>query len=168
MIRGAIAFIAPLLLLSACSVRPAVDQAAGEAPPTSTRTPVPTATPDLPSEPTTANLARSDDQGAVEFVVEPLNLNGSGDTLDFSISMNTHSVDVGWDLAALATLETDAGVKVGAAAWPIGSGHHYGGTLSFPRVVANGDEVLAGASVMRLVLRDTDVPERVFTWELAP
>jgi hypothetical protein len=74
--------------------------------------------------------------------VEPLNLNESGDTLDFSVSMNTHSVDVGWDLAALATLETDAGINVGASGWPIGSGHHYGGTLSFPRLAADGADLL--------------------------
>jgi hypothetical protein len=168
MTRGAVAFLAALLTLSACSIRPAGDQAAGEALPTSTRTPVPTATPDLSSEPTPASLTRTDDQGAVEFVVEPLNLNDSGDTLDFSVSMNTHSMDVGWDLAALATLETDAGVKVGATAWPIGSGHHYGGTLSFPRLAANGADLLDGASALRLTIRDTDVLERVFTWEISP
>jgi hypothetical protein len=168
MTRGTIAFLATGLILSACSFRPAGDQAAGEALPTSTRTPVPTATPDLPPEPTAESLARTDDQGAVVFVVEPINLNDSGETLDFNISLNTHSVDVGWDLAALATLETDAGGQVEAIGWPIGSGHHYGGTLSFPRVTADGEDLLAGATVLRLIVRDTDVPERVFSWELTP
>jgi len=167
MIRGAIAVLASVLVLSACSVRPA-DDAVGTALPTSTRTPVPTGTPDLPSEPTTASLAQTDDQGAVVFVVEPLNLNGGGETLDFNVTMETHSVDLGWDLAALSTLETDAGARVAAIGWPMGSGHHYGGTLSFPRVTAGGENLLAGAGVLRLIIHGTDVPERVFAWDLAP
>jgi hypothetical protein len=114
------------------------------------------------------SLARTDDQGAVVSVVEPLNMNDSDDTLDFSVSTNTHSVDVGWDLAVLAMLKTDAGIQVGAIGWPIGSGHHYGGTLTFPRVTADGDDLLSGAGVLHLIVRDTDVPERVFTWELRP
>jgi uncharacterized protein YjdB len=157
--------------LAACATSPVAADVASAHQPTSTRTTVPTATSSSTAGPTAgspASLARTDAQGSVEFVVEPLNLSDGGDTLAFTVSMNTHSVDVGWDLAALATLETDAGAKVSATAWPIGSGHHYGGTLSFPRLTADGENLLAGAGILRLVIRDTDVPERVFTWELAP
>jgi hypothetical protein len=160
--RGAFAALALASILSACSARPEHG-----AVPTITRTPVPTATLDLPDEPT-PSYARTDTQGAVEFVVEPLNLDGPEDTIDFSVSMNTHSVDVGWDLAALSTLETDDGQEVQATMWPVGSGHHYAGTLSFPRVTSDGENLLDGAGNLRLVIRDTDVPERVFTWNIAP
>jgi hypothetical protein len=120
----------------------------------------------LPS-PTAADPTRTDSQGAVEFVVEPINLDVAGETLDFTVSMNTHSVNVGWDLAALSSLETDTGLTVDGLSWPVGGGHHYGGTLSFPRTTSSGDDLLEGAASLRLIIRDTDVPERVFTWELA-
>ncbi len=133
-----------------------------------TRTAVPSATaPAAPAGGAPADLStRTDDQGAVVFTATPLNLDGSGDTLDFDVTMNTHSVDVGWDLAARSVLRTDAGVEVQAVSWPVGSGHHYGGTLSFPASTPEGVPVLQGASVLTLVIRDTDVPERVFTWNL--
>ena len=109
---------------------------------------------------------QTDDQGAVVFTATPLNLDAPGDTLDFDVTMNTHSVDVAWDLAAQSLLRTDTGVEVQAESWPIGSGHHYAGTLSFPAHTADGASVLEGASVLTLVIRDTDVPVRLFTWDL--
>lgn len=135
-----------------------------------TRTTVPSATAPNPSatEPLAEGETRTDDQGSVVFQITPLNLASPGETLDFDVSMNTHSVDLGWDLAAQAVLSTDTGVEVQGASWPIGSGHHYGGTLSFPSRTAEGAPVLDGASTLTLVIRDTDVPERVFTWELVP
>ena len=119
-----------------------------------------------PSAPAVADLARTDVQGAVEFVVTPLNLTAPNATLDFDVSMNTHSIDLGWDLAALSTLRTDAGVEVAGQTWPVGSGHHYDGTLSFPATTADGRALLDGAATLTLTIRDTDVAERVFTWEL--
>ena len=156
-----------VLLLSACSAGPAGDKSPsnGARP---TRTPVPTATVASSTAVPSASLARTDAQGAVEFVIEPLNLNDDGGTIDFAVTMNTHAVDLGWDLAALSTLESDVGRRVAAIGWPIGSGHHYGGTLSFPRAATDGEDILAGAGVLRLTIRDTDVPQRVFTWDVAP
>jgi hypothetical protein len=107
-----------------------------------------------------------DAQGAVEFVVTPLNLGAPGATLDFDVSMNTHSVDLGWDLAAQSALTTDTGLDVAGQIWPIGSGHHYAGTLSFPVTTADGAALLDGATTLTLVIRGTDVPERIFTWNL--
>jgi hypothetical protein len=116
--------------------------------------------------PSAADLARSDAQGAVEFVVTPLNLAAGGATLDFDVSMNTHSVDLGWDLAAQSVLVTDTGLEVAGQNWPIGSGHHYEGTLSFPSTTSGGESLLDGAGTLTQTIRDTDVPQRVFTWEL--
>jgi hypothetical protein len=151
-----------MILLAGCS-SPVVTSSAGSK--TATRTAVPSATAQTAVEPTEGET-RTDEQGAVVFTATPLNADAAGDTLDFEVTMNTHSVDVAWDLAARSVLRTDTGVEVQAVSWPIGSGHHYSGTMSFPGRTADGASILEGATVLTLVIRDTDVPERVFTWEL--
>ena len=110
-------------------------------------------------------VPRVDEQGAVEIVITPINLNDPGETLDFQVSMNTHSVDLSMDLATLATLETDTGHAVEAALWdaPRG-GHHVQGTLSFPDSL-DGKLLLDGVTRLTLIIRDIDAPERVFVWE---
>ena len=113
------------------------------------------------------DLARTDSQGAVTVVVTPLSLNAPGETLDFEVAMDTHSVDLSMDLAALAALSADNGRTVQATGWdaPQG-GHHVSGKLSFPASAA-GVSVLEGAARLTLILRDVDVPQRVFVWELS-
>jgi len=159
--------IVPLVLAGCSDV-----VSTGGAPPVPTRTPPPSATPSAGSELREAAPAtfetRTDEQGSVVFSVTPLNLASPGETLDFEVVMNTHSVDLGWDLAAQSVLQTDTGVEVGATAWPIGGGHHYGATLSFPAITADGEPILDGSTRLTLIIRDTDVPERVFVWALAP
>lgn len=113
-----------------------------------------------------SGLTRSDAQGAVSFEVTPLDLVAPADTLDFAVAMSTHSVDLSWDLAQQATLSTDTGLQVTGSAWPISSGHHVEGTLSFPTRTADGRELLAGARALTLTLRDTDVPIRTFVWDV--
>ena len=110
-------------------------------------------------------VPRVDEQGAVEIVITPVNLNDPGEMLDFQVSMNTHSVDLSMDLATLATLETDTGHVVEAALWdaPRG-GHHVQGTLSFPASV-DGVTVLDGVEALTLTLVNVDAPERNFVWE---
>jgi len=71
-------------------------------------------------------------------VIIALNLIAPVETLDFDVTMDTHSVDLSWDLAAQSTLATDAGVEVKGLSWPVGNGHHYEGTLSFPLKTADG------------------------------
>ena len=115
-----------------------------------------------------ADSTRTDTQGAVEFVVTPLNLNANAATLEFDVAMNTHSVDVNWDLAAQSTLTTDAGLEVSGSQWTVGSGHHYESTLVFPAQTSEGQPLLAGAKTLTLVIRDTDVPERTCVWQLKP
>jgi len=100
--------------------------------------------------------AQQDAQGAVEVTIIPLSLNNPGDTLDFEVSLNTHSIDLSMDLATLATLTTDTGQAVVATRWdaPRG-GHHVSGVLSFPSSVSR----------LTLTLINLDAAERVFTWE---
>jgi hypothetical protein len=161
--KGSAAIIVvPAMALAACSSAAATGQGA---PATVTRTVVPSATAPSPVE-STEGETRTDEQGAVVFEVTPVNLGSPEETLDFEVVMNTHSIDLGWDLAAQSVLQTDTGLEVGGTAWPVGNGHHYGGTLSFPSVTDDGENLLEGVGRLTLVIRDTDVPERLFVWEL--
>jgi hypothetical protein len=67
-----------------------------------------------------------------------------------------------------AFLTTDTGLTVSAVAWDAPSGgHHVSGVLSFPASL--GDQgVLEGAEQVTLTIRNVDVPERVFMWEIQP
>lgn len=119
----------------------------------------------LPAESGSAET-RIDEQGAVVVSVTPLNLSTPGATLDFEVSLETHSVDLSMNLVELATLTTDSGLSVKASGWdgPQG-GHHVEGTLSFPAEV-NGEPLVADAAGLTVSITNVDAPERVFTWEL--
>ena len=156
------------LLLAACT-------AGNSAAPSQNRpapTPVSEAVTVVPSQTALAqasagdDLTRTDEQGAVVVKVKPLNLSHPGETLDFDVAMDTHSVDLSMDLGTLATLTTDNGRSVAATKWnaPAG-GHHAESTLLFPAKL-EGVPVLEGAARLTLTLRNVDAPERVFTWNL--
>ncbi len=155
-----IAMVVAGLFLAACSpTTPAISSYQGVASAKS----LATSTPFISSS---EDLTRTDDQGAVSFSVQPLNLNSPGETLDFEVSMNTHSVNLNMDVATLATLTTDNGNTSPGIAWDGGSGgHHVTGTLSFPVGVA-GKSILDGATTLTLTIKNIDAPERVFTWSL--
>lgn len=162
------------VLLAACSSAsptPAPKPSGGTSGSNPTESPPPTgvSATTAPSAPQAASqdLARNDVQGEVEFVVKPINLASPGDTLDFDVSMNTHSADLSWDLAKQSVLTTDTGLEVQGLSWPAGGGHHYEGTLIFPAKTADGKPLLDGAKKLMLTIRGTDVAERVFTWELS-
>jgi len=112
------------------------------------------------------SLTRIDQQGSVTVAVTPLNFEQPGQTLDFQVSLETHSVDLSLDLATVATLTTDTGLVVQALSWggPKG-GHHVSGTLSFPST-QDGKPVMEGAKKLTLTIKDLDDPERVFIWDL--
>lgn len=119
------------------------------------------------SSSSTADLARTDEQGAVVITITPLNVKDPGQTLDFEVVMNTHSVNLGMDIAKVATLTTDSGLTVQAVKWdaPTG-GHHITGKLSFP-VNVDGASILSETTQLTLTIRGVDAPERIFKWELS-
>lgn len=157
--------LAALLYLSACSPatlpQPPVQTATEGSPASAQTESAPTTTP-----PTGQEATLVDQQGAVIVEVTPLNLDQPGQTLDFQVSMNTHSVDLNMDLATLATLATDTGLQVEAVSWdgPRG-GHHVSGTLSFPATV-NGQPLLEGASQLTLTIKSVDADVRIFIWSI--
>lgn len=159
-----------ILLLGACSTplkdagmldQPAAPEAASS---------VPSATvPGAPAQQDLSNMMRTDDQGAVEFAVVPISLGPpSSEQIIFTISMNTHSVDLSMDLAALSHLETDLGDRMLAISWSGGSGHHVQGELVFPITNQSGAALLDGASTITLRIINVDAPERIFHWDLIP
>ncbi|MEP7357024.1 MAG: hypothetical protein ABI847_07280 [Anaerolineales bacterium] len=154
-----LAALVALAVLAACSATqtPVTSQPAADA-----STPKPTE-----NFPQPEGLTREDSQGAVTVKVTPLNLDARAATLDFAVVLDTHSVDLSMDLTQLAVLRTDTGAQVNATVWPVGSGHHYEATLSFPAQTAEGQSLLEGASTLTLVIADVDAPDRVFEWKLA-
>ena len=170
-------FALPLLLiltliLSACaSAQTASVHTQPAAGPVSNAVPTPTDDPALiptlfPNTSGTSDLARMDEQGAVIVEVTPLNLGTPADTLEFDVSMNTHSVDLSMDLAQLATLTTDTGVTVQASKWDATpGGHHVSGKLVFP-AMQDGKSILEGTAKLTLTVVNVDASSRVFEWQL--
>lgn len=107
-----------------------------------------------------------DDQGAVTVAITPVDLGQEATSLAFEVVMDTHSVDLGMDLATLAMLTTDNGRTVTATLWDaVPGGHHVSGLLTFPAVVEK-TAVLEGATELTLTITDVDAPSRTFTWSL--
>lgn len=162
-------FALPILLILALALAACAPQRAD------TDQPAPVAAPvwdntdtssTAPSEGNTSGLTRADEQGAVTFEITPLNLDLAADTLEFDVSMNTHSVDLNMDLAQLATLSTDTGLTVQATKWDATpGGHHVPGKLIFP-ATQDGKALLDGAGKLTITITNVDAPSRVFEWAL--
>jgi hypothetical protein len=134
-------------------------------------TPTPTTDPSIlgqlfPNSNAGSELTRIDQQGMIVVEVTPVNLGTPGDTLIFEVALNTHSVDLNFNLAQHATLMTDTGKVVQATVWdgPMG-GHHVSGKLTFP-VSVEGESILNGATKLTLEIRDVDAELRTFEWTL--
>ena len=157
------AFLILVLVLTACSANSLQANPQPAASPTDDPAILATLMPN-----TTGNeeMLRADQQGAISMEVTPLNLGTPAENLEFNVAMNTHSVDLSMDLAALATLTTDTGESVAASLWDaVPGGHHVQGKLIFP-VMKDGKSILEGASKLTLTIVNVDAPSRVFEWEL--
>lgn len=103
--------------------------------------------------------------GGVTVKVTPLNLgDATADTLDFEVVLDTHSVELNYDIAQLATLTDNLGNEYTPAAWTPeqSSGHHVSGKLRFADRAA-----LLQSGVTELTLDVTNiagVDSRPFTW----
>jgi len=140
------ATLAFVLTLAACSAAAAPEPTLPALPSLLPSTPEPVTVSTGVSLPTETV---SDSQGAVIVDITPKNF--TAETLDFDVSLNTHSVDLSMDLAAMAILTTDTGITVPASLWdaPRG-GHHVAGTLQFPASV-DGKSVLEGAKQITIL-----------------
>lgn len=113
--------------------------------------------------PVGSDLTQTKEEASVTVTVTPLNLaDPSAATLDFEVSLDTHSVDLAYNLMSIAILRSDAGEEVQPTKWngPGGGGHHMSGTLSFPQMQDRGQS-------LTLILRGVaNVPERAFEWNM--
>lgn len=103
---------------------------------------------------------QTSDAGQVVVDVTPLSFDG--DTWDFQVGFNTHSVNLAFDPAQISVLRCDQGQEFQPVAWE-GSGpggHHRSGILSFARP----DHPI---SSIEIVIRGVaQVSERLFRWTI--
>jgi hypothetical protein len=103
---------------------------------------------------------RQDAQASVTVEVTPAG--GTSGTLIFDVSMNTHSVELGYDMTKIATLTDDQGRNYPAKSWDGASGgHHRQGSLTL--------EVPTGAAPKSLELNLAGIggaPTRPFKWDV--
>jgi hypothetical protein len=133
---------------------------------TSTATPEAVAT----SRPeTTSDLTQETQAGAITVKVKPLNLHdAAADSLDFEVVLETHSVELDFELREMAVLRVGA-EEVAATGWApsAAGGHHVSGILSFGATTADGEPLHTAASELTMVIRGLpDAEDVTFTWEL--
>jgi hypothetical protein len=111
----------------------------------------------LPAEP------RTSEGGGV--TVEAMPAGAADGDLAFSLSLNTHMVDLRYDYRALATLRDDQGHVYPAAKWDGGSGgHHVTGKLFFSN---NPLRSVPGLKWVELEIKDVaGMPLRTFRWNV--
>lgn len=110
-------------------------------------------------------IAQSNEGGGVTVKVTPLNLSdATADTLEFEVVLDTHTVELNYDIAQLAILRDNLGNEYAPAAWTTteSGGHHVSGKLSFA-----DRSTLLQSGVTELTLDVTNiagVASRPFTW----
>ena len=106
---------------------------------------------------------QSNNENGVRIDATPVELK-AGSEARFEVRMNTHSVELDQDLAAISSLKDNKGNTFQAKGWdgsPPG-GHHRSGTLSFPALAPGAETVTL---IIKGVGKDS---ERVFTWQVKP
>ncbi len=126
-----------------------------------------TATGSSPAAAPAGGAEQSVEGGEVTVKVTPLTLTtADAATLDFAVSLDTHTVELNYDLAQLAVLTDNLGNEYTPAAWTPekSDGHHVGGLLSF---ADRAGIVQADVTELTLNVKDVaGVAERLFTWKL--
>lgn len=107
--------------------------------------------------------------GGVDISVMPQNITADADMWSFQVVLNTHSVELSEDIAAVSALLDDRGTAYEPFSWEEGSlpagrqapgGHHRSGILKFKPISPMPDSIT-------LVLNTIGgVAERKFSWRL--
>jgi hypothetical protein len=104
---------------------------------------------------------QTNDENAVRVDVKPVTLD-AGKTAVFEIRLNTHSVNLNYDMKEISSLQDNEGKIYKAIEWkgsPLG-GHHRRGILEFPKLQGTPQSV-------KLIIRGVaGVPERSFEWKI--
>ena len=100
-------------------------------------------------------------KNGVTVEVKPMTF-APGQPAKFEVAMNTHSGDLGSDMAAVSTLRDDLGQEYKPTKWDGDGpgGHHRSGVLEFPTLEGNPK------SVTLIIKNIAKVPERIFKWNL--
>jgi hypothetical protein len=105
--------------------------------------------------------AQTSNKNMVRVDVKPIQLT-AGEKAIFQVSLNTHSVDLSYDMEEVCILQDNEGRVYNVTKWKGSSpgGHHRRGTLEFPALEGNPRSI-------KLILKGIgDVPERFFEWKI--
>lgn len=104
--------------------------------------------------------SKDNNEGPVSITVTPQVLSESLSTLNFDITLNTHSVDLNYDLTALSEIVDDKGRSYKPIAWDGDKpgGHHRRGVLKFEPISP------LPKSVELKIKSMGGIPERSFKW----
>ena len=108
-----------------------------------------------------AYKTKSNKKNSVRVDVRPVQLL-PGKPAKFEIRMNTHSVDLSYDMVAVSTLKDNQGREYRPINWEGSSdeSHHRQGILEFPKLETNT------ASITLVIRKIAEVPERIFEWSV--
>lgn len=105
------------------------------------------------------NLVTQTSEGTVTVTITPKILN-HGSVVVFNVELNTHSVELNYDITKIARLSDDARNIYQPISWTGGKGgHHIRGVLTFPTLNKSAKKVT-------LTISKIDNQDRIFIWNL--
>jgi len=139
-----------LILLAGCTGGTAADKVNSSNPPSA-------------AGDSTSGLVQTSSSGGVTIEVEWRGQ--TGNSLEFGVSMDTHSGSLDYNLKDLAVLRDSSGQEYKPDTWDAPSGgHHVSGTLTFPVTASFNPATL---KYIELTINDVaGVAERSFRWQL--
>ena len=104
--------------------------------------------------------SKSDERGAVAISVTPLELSSTAPEWKFDVVLNTHSVELDWDMVKVTTLVDDAGNSYKPQKWEGAfGGHHREGVLIFTPIVPT-------PKFIELKIAGDVEPAKSFSWSI--
>lgn len=99
------------------------------------------------------------DQENVSVEVTPTELS-KGKEIVFQVSLNTHSIELSYDLSQISELKDNQGIVYKPISWSGGAGgHHLSGILTFPKLADSANSIT-------LTLKGVANKDRIFQWSL--
>jgi len=105
---------------------------------------------------------QTNSEGQVEVEVTPVDVSPNSEAWKFGVTLNTHSVELDYDLKKITVLVDDKGTAFRPEIWEGAGpgGHHREGILKFPTFPTMTDTIT-------LNIQDVgDIAERSFTWSI--
>lgn len=103
---------------------------------------------------------QTSDEQEVTVVVTPIVLGKSNEETKFLARFDTHTIELDFDIAAVATLKDDNEKNYSAFSWSGGrGGHHLEGEIVFPPIKKT-------ARIVTLTLSGVNGADRIFSWEI--